>query len=570
MTRTADATRPGMVSRLADMNRPASEQLLDPNRLELAALPEPPGAEATAAAPFAAPKDSWKDKYCAFLDGFVGLDALQRPATEAEERRFLEGFVTGLRHALDPVSNRGSLQQLVTSLDFCAKCNTCSEACHVFAGAGRAEIYRPLFRSEVLRRIVRDYVRGRLTLDTPGSWLRWETVARLGELAYRCNLCRRCAQACPLGLDNAVLAREVRKALSQELGLAPTALHASGTQLQLRTGSSTGLTKPALLDTLAFIEDFIGEKTGRTIKIPLDKKGADILLIHNAGEFLAWPENPAAFAILFEAAGLDWTLCSDMLGYDSVNYGVWYDDTQAREIGARQLQAAHDLGARRIVLGECGHAHRASMVSLDRAFGAAGRGWVPRESCLPLLAEMVEKKVLRFDPARNDFPVTLHDPCNLVRAMGIVKPQRVVLRAICPGFREMAPSGVTNYCCGGGSGFAVMQSLNFPDFRNRVSSRMKYRQILEAFQPELGGAARGGAAGMAGAAPGGGVTPNPSRPKYVCAPCSNCKGTIRDMFDYHKATSRLGLRYGGLAELMVNALADLKAPYLDFLSEVGA
>ncbi len=32
--------------------------------------------------------------------------------------------------------------------------------------------------------------------------LNWKTVARLGELAYRCNVCRRCAQTCPIGVDN--------------------------------------------------------------------------------------------------------------------------------------------------------------------------------------------------------------------------------------------------------------------------------------------------------------------------------------------------------------------------------
>ena len=33
-------------------------------------------------------------------------------------------------------------------------------------------------------------------------------MARLIELSYRCNVCRRCAQTCPIGVDNALLARE--------------------------------------------------------------------------------------------------------------------------------------------------------------------------------------------------------------------------------------------------------------------------------------------------------------------------------------------------------------------------
>ncbi len=80
-------------------------------------------------------------------------------------------------------------------------------------------------------------------------------------------------------------------------------MHDKGTQLQLKMGSSTGRHEAALLDTLEFIEEDTDERTGRKIKFPLDKEGADVLLLHNAGEFLAWPENPAAFAILLDEAG---------------------------------------------------------------------------------------------------------------------------------------------------------------------------------------------------------------------------------------------------------------------------
>ena len=81
------------------------------------------------------------------------------------------------------------------------------------------------------------------------------------------------------------------------MGIAPKELHEKGTVQQLKVGSSTGITPKALDNIISFMEDEIEEKTGRKIKIPVDKKGAEILLVHNAGEFLAWPENPEAFAI---------------------------------------------------------------------------------------------------------------------------------------------------------------------------------------------------------------------------------------------------------------------------------
>ncbi len=48
-------------------------------------------------------------------------------------------------------------------------------------------------------------------------------------------------------------------------------------------------------DVIEFHEDLIAEKNGQKFKIPIDKKSAETFLIHNVGEFMSWPENPAAF-----------------------------------------------------------------------------------------------------------------------------------------------------------------------------------------------------------------------------------------------------------------------------------
>lgn len=526
-----------------DMGRP-DEQLIKLNSADLMPL-LPPYNKAGMEPDFHDPKPAWKEKFCTSLDGYVSIDTLTRPNTKEEEDEFVRSFLKGLEKIFTDANN-GALQPFLLSFEYCAKCDTCSAACHVYEASGKNELYRPIFRSEVLRKIVKKYFSksGKLLGNFVGADIdvNWETIARLGELAYRCNLCRRCAQTCPLGLDNAILTKEIRKVFSQELGIAPLPLHTKGTVLQLKTGSSTGITKPAFLDTLEFLEEDLEEKFGLKIKFPIDKKGADILLLHNAGEYMAWPENPIAFAILFEEAGLSWTLSSEIAGYDNVNYGIWYDDFQARKLATLQMKVAKDLDINRIVIAECGHAHKASAVVGDRM--VYGDAKVPVESCLPLLWEMVEKKQLNLDPGKNNFPVTLHDPCNYVRGMGIVEPQRNVLKAICPQFREMTPHGVNNYCCGGGGGFAITNSMNFSEWRNKISSRMKFNQILGAFQDSM---------------------ENTNLPKYVCAPCSNCKGAIRDILEFYQATEKFNVQYGGLVELMVNALVSMKKPFLEFL-----
>ena len=56
----------------------------------------------------------------------------------------------------------------------------------------------------------------------------------------------------------------------------------------------------------------------------------------------------------------------------------------------------------------------------------------------------------------------------------------------------------------------------------------------------------------------------PEVPKYVCAPCSNCKGAIRDIIGYYHAEERSNIHYGGLVELIVNAMAGMKKPMIQF------
>ncbi len=479
------------------------------------------------------------------LDGVSAL-TLPKPQTPEEEEQLVKSFLNGLTKLLSRHDNWTFLQPLMLSLEYCAKCQTCAEACPVFESSGRKDIYRPTFRADVLRKVWKKYIQpgGKVLPGLRGHDidLNWDTVARLAELAYRCTLCRRCTQVCPVGVDNGLLTHELRKIFSMEMGIAPAEIHSKGSVKHLQFGSSTGMIKAAVEDIVEYLEDDIEEKTGKKIKIPLNKKDADVLLVHNAGEFMAWPENPMAFAILFDAAGINYTLSTELTGYDAVNYGLWYDDVQFARVALKHMEIARNLGVKKIIIGECGHAHKALSVIADRLL--PGQQLIPRESSLTLLWDIVKTGKIKFDPKKNDFPVTLHDPCNVVRLMGVVKPQREVLNAIFPPgrFREMTPHGVHNYCCGGGSGFAIMESGNFPDWRRLVSGRKKLAQYLEAFKDEM----------------------DPSIRKMICSPCSNCKGQTRDLLENYDVWEKTGIWYTGLVELMVNAMVDQEKPFVEW------
>jgi len=527
--------------KLTDISKGEDTQLIDINIDEMMPLP-PPYDKVEELRGFKQLTDDQRERLVCNLDGVVSYAALPKPKNKEEEKKYVEQFVSGLKKLLSKENNWTFLQPLLLSIDYCAQCQTCCDACPIYLASDRNDLYRPTYRSEIFRRLVNKYIKpgGKLRAKVTGGdiELNWTTISRLYELSYRCNLCRRCAQSCPMGVDNALISRELRKLFSQELGWAPKELHEKGTVLQLAVGSATGMRPNVAIDNLKFLDEEFSEATGIDVSTPWDKEGADILLIHSAGDIISFPESPIAFTILCNAAGLNWTLSSEIPGYDGINYGVFYDDVQLAKVATRHAQIARKLKVKKIVMGECGHQHKATMTVADRVL--TGDLNIPRENVMTFLENIVFSGKIKFDPSKNDFPVTLHDPCNLVRNLGVVEPQRRILRYLCPQFREMTPYGIDNYCCGGGGGLSVMSDVNFTDWKVFVAGRMKFKQILDAFSDQ----------------------PGPEVKKYLCAPCLNCKLQFRDILDYYEAREHSGIICGGLAELIVNAMVDIKNPYI--------
>ena len=198
-----------------------------------------------------------KQKYECSLDDTLAVSVPQ-PKTKEEEDELVRKFLSGLDKLFSRENNWTFLQPLLLTMEHCAKCQTCSDACHIYEASGRNELYRPTYRSEILRRLYFKYVKhgGLLSAWQHGDIeLNWPIVARLIELAYRCNLCRRCAQTCPIGVDNGLVAHELRKLFSQEMGIAAKEIHENGSMLQLKVGSSTGMSPAVVKDNIEFIDE---------------------------------------------------------------------------------------------------------------------------------------------------------------------------------------------------------------------------------------------------------------------------------------------------------------------------
>ena len=98
------------------------------------------------------------EKYECLLDDTCAVN-VPKPKTKAEEDELVRKFLAGLEKLFQKENNWTFLQPLLLTMEHCAKCQTCSDACHIFEATGRNEIYRPTYRSEILRRLYFKYVK---------------------------------------------------------------------------------------------------------------------------------------------------------------------------------------------------------------------------------------------------------------------------------------------------------------------------------------------------------------------------------------------------------------------------
>ena len=114
------------------------------------------------------------------LDGVSVLN-IPRPKTPAEEEELVNKFLSGLRKLFDKEDNWLFCNMLEADMDCCAQCNSCSAACHLYEMSGENEMYRPNFRSEILRRIYHQYIKK----EPLAAWASCPTAATCAAAAPR-------------------------------------------------------------------------------------------------------------------------------------------------------------------------------------------------------------------------------------------------------------------------------------------------------------------------------------------------------------------------------------------------
>jgi Fe-S oxidoreductase len=237
------------------------------------------------------------------------------------------------------------------------------------------------------------------------------------------------------------------------------------------------------------------------VRFPLDEKGAEVLLITPSADFFAEPhvDSLIGYAKVFHAAGVRWTLSSK--ASEAGNFGLFignYD--QLRSIALRIREAALDLGVKRIIVGECGHAWRVAYSFWNTLVGIGaggrdpfavqlqsqldGRYKQPMHIC-EFTWDLIQRGALKFDKEANDHRVvTFHDSCNVARASrmgdipgGQFEIPRAIIRAVANKYVEMAAETTRErtFCCGGGGGILTDEVLDL-----RVKGALPRMESLRA------------------------------------------------------------------------------------------
>jgi len=260
-------------------------------------------------------------------------------------------------------------------------------------------------------------------------------------------------------------------------------------------GNNLGLPEPALADTLEGLEEDIEDETGVKVRLPLDEKGADILLVTPSADFFAEPhvDGLMGYAKVFHEAGVSWTLSSH--ASEAANFGMFIGSYEnMRKLSLRIREAALELGVKRIVFGECGHAWRVAysfLNTLAGPFDFLDPKYPVPQHILEFTYNLIQEGRLRLNKAENDdLRVTFHDSCNIARGAGMGQMEggqfiipREVIKAACNHFYDMPQDTIhdATYCCGGGGGLLTDDLMEL-----RVKGAQPRMEALKSVTEEHG------------------------------------------------------------------------------------
>ena len=381
-------------------------------------------------------------------------------------------------------------------LDSCVKCGACTDKCHYYLGTTDPK-NMPVARQDLLRKVYRRYYTfaGKFFPKwlTGAQDMTKEVLDDWYSYYHQCSQCRRCSVFCPYGIDTAEISMAARE-IMDTVGLGQKYCNEILAKVHV-IGNNLGLPEPALVDTLEGLEEEVKEDTGVDVKYPVDQKGAEVLLITPSADFFAEPhiDGLIGYGKVFHQAGISWTVSS--YASEAANFSMFIGSGKNLKKAAMRIRdAALELGVKRIVVGECGHAWRVAYSfwnTLIGPFDFLDPKYPVPQHIVEVTHGLIKRGALKLDKSANDHRiVTFHDSCNVARAsrMGdmpggqFILP-REVIKSVVNNFHDMAPDTIheNTFCCGGGGGLLTDDLMEL-----RVKGAMPRMRALKEVVDEHG------------------------------------------------------------------------------------
>jgi len=383
-----------------------------------------------------------------FKQGITALGQLQVEFSQTDEQRVDNAKKVFLRK-ID--------HNMAMDLESCIHCGHCATACHFQVSTQDAK-YTPIRKLDLLKRFYRRelsplrWLHQLYTKDiTAADLLDWQ------ELVYdSCTECARCSQVCPMGINIAAGVNVMREALA-EADLMPVELAmVEKEQCGNKTVFGYGTEQ-----FLASMEKLRGEG----LDVPVDKEKADVLVLSTVVDGMLFNDALLGTIKIMNHLGVDWTFSSS--NFEAANFGLLsgYEGLQ-KSASDGIISKAIEIGAKTVIVPECGHAYPALRWDGPNAYGEV----LPFEvlAISEFLGQQVQSGRLKLKKIGKDKKVTFHDPCKIARHSGVIEEPRTVLDALGVDLTETPSHGEMNWCCGGGAGVFLINRAS--DLRQKAFS----------------------------------------------------------------------------------------------------
>jgi heterodisulfide reductase subunit D len=337
-------------------------------------------------------------------------------------------------------------------MDACTGCRLCADVCPAACAAANGEL-TAVYRMQGLKRKLKAGRGLRRFFGPKPPDL--QELKRFAETVFRCTLCGRCGEVCPIGIR----LQELWHAARQDL-VDGAAYPEKIDLIRKNLAESRNVFGEDNAERAEWVEDM-----RRPPKHGYIRETAEVAYITGcvAAYFPLAQKIPVALAEIFDASGVDFTILGEeewCCGFPLLGAGLM---GMFEDFRRQNLRAVEAKGARTVVF----------------ACPSCYQMWREHYRCDLDLVSAPEYLLRLLGAGRiplREVPltVTYHDPCDLGRGARVFDPPREAIRCI-PGVNlvEMAHHGERCLCCGGGGNLEMVD----PGLAARIA-RDKVDEVL--------------------------------------------------------------------------------------------